>query len=42
MPHSKKIDICKNLGLIFIALSKPFLNEQKNFERLILFKNGIA
>ena len=35
-------DIHKNLEAIFIALLKPSLNEQKNFERLILFRNGIT
>ena len=35
-----KTDISKNLEAIFIALLKPSLNEQKNFERLILFTNG--
>ena len=39
---SKKTDIRKNLEAIFIALLKPSLNEQKNFERLILFRNGIT
>ena len=39
---SKKTDIHKNLEAIFIALLKPSLNEQKNFERLILFRNGIT
>ena len=39
---SKKTDIRKNLEAIFIALLKPCLNEQKNFERLILFRNGIT
>ena len=29
---SKKTDIRKNLEAIFIALSKPSLNEQKKFE----------
>ena len=38
---SKKTDIHKNLEAIFIALLKPSLNEQKIFERLILFRNGI-
>ena len=33
---SKKIDIRKNLEAIFIALLKPSLNEQKNFERSVL------
>ena len=39
---SKKIDIRKNLEAIFNALLKPSLNEQKNFELLILFRNGIS
>ena len=39
---SKKTDICKNLETVFIALLKPSLNEQKIFERLILFRNGIT
>ena len=39
---SKKIDIRKNLEAIFNALLKPSLNEQKNSERLILFRNGIS
>ena len=39
---SKKTDIRKNLEAIFIALLKPSLNEQKNFESLILFRNGIT
>ena len=39
---SKKTDIGKNLEAMFIALLKPSLNEQKNFERLILFRNGIT
>ena len=38
---SKKTDIRKIQEAIFIALLKPSLNEQKNFERLILFRNGI-
>ena len=43
--HDKKIlknDIHKNLEAIFIALLKPSLNEQKTFQRLILFRNGIT
>ena len=39
---SKKTDIRKNLEAIFIALLKPSLNEQKNFECLIIFRNGIT
>ena len=37
---SKKTVISKNLEAIFIALLKPSLNEQKNFEHLIHFVNG--
>ena len=32
----------KNLEAIFIALYKPSLNDQKSFDRLMLFKNGIT
>ena len=32
----------KNLEAIYISLYKPSLNNQKSFERLILFKNGIT
>ena len=39
---SKKTDIRKNLEEIIIALLKTSLNKQKNFERLILFRNGIT
>ena len=39
---SKKTDILKNLEAMFITLLKPSLNEQKNFECLILFRNGIT
>ena len=39
---SKKTDIHRNLEAIFIALLKPSLNEEKNFERSILFRNGIT
>ena len=38
---SKETDIRKNLEAIFIALLKPSLNEQKNFECLILSRNGM-
>lgn len=37
---SKKTDIRKNREAIFTALLQPFLNEQKNFKYLILFRNG--
>ena len=39
---SKKTDICKNLEEIFIALLKRSLNEKKNFEGLIVFRNAIT
>ena len=39
---SKKTHIHKNLEAIFIASLKPSLNEQKNLEHLILFRNGIT
>ena len=32
----------KNLGASYIALWKPNLNEQKDFERLVLFRNGVT
>ena len=32
----------KNLEMLFIRVFKPSLNEQTNFERLILFVNGIT
>ena len=32
----------KNLEALFIALWKPDLNEQKDFERLVLFRNGFT
>lgn len=37
---SKQTDIRKNLEALFTALVKPSISEQKNFERLILFRNG--
>ena len=39
---SKKTDIRKNLEANFIALLKLSLNEQNNFECLIIFRNGIT
>ena len=30
----------KNLKASYIALWKPDLNEQQDFERLVLFRNG--
>ena len=32
----------KNLEASYIALWKPDLNEQKDFERLVLFRNGVT
>ena len=32
----------KNLEALYIALLKPTLNAQKDFERLVLFRNGIT
>ena len=32
----------KNFQVIFIALYKPSLNDQKSFDRLILFRNGVT
>ena len=32
----------KNLEAIFIALYKPSQNDQKSFDRLMLFRNGIT
>ena len=32
----------KNIEAIFIALYKPSLNNQKSFDRLMLFRNGIT
>ena len=32
----------KNLEASYIALCKPDLNKQKDFERLVLFKNGVT
>ena len=34
--------IRKNLEALFIGIIKPFLNEQTNFDRLRLFRNGIT
>ena len=31
----------KNLKASYIAFWKPDLNEQKDFERLVLFRNGV-
>ena len=32
----------KNLEALYIALWKPDLNEQKDFERLVSFRNGVT
>ena len=32
----------KNLEASYISLWKPDLNEQKDFERLLLFRNGVT
>ena len=32
----------ENLEVSYIALWKPDLNEEKNFERLVLFRNGVT
>ena len=40
-PSSQKY-LRKNLEAIFIVLYKPSLNDQKSFDRLMLFKNGIT
>ena len=34
--------IRKNLEALFIGIMKPSLNEQTNFDRLTLFRNGIT
>ena len=38
----KKQSLRKNLEALFIAQLKPYLNEQKEFDRLVLFRNGIT
>ena len=35
------IEIRKNLETSYIALRKPYLNKEKDFERLALFRNGV-
>ena len=32
----------KNLDASYIILWKPFLNDQKDFKRLVLFRNGVT
>ena len=41
-PAPQKRFIRKNLEALFIILLKPSLNEQKEFDCLILFKNGVT
>ena len=38
----KNANIRKNLEASYIALWKPDLNEQKDFERLVFFRNGVT
>ena len=38
----KKAITRKNLEGSYIALWKPDLNEQKDFERLVIFRNGVT
>ena len=38
----KNVKTRKNLEVSFIALWKPDLNKQKDCERLVLFRNGVA
>ena len=38
----KNVKTKKNIKAPFIALWKPDLNEQKDFERLVLFRNGFT
>ena len=37
----KNVKTSKNLEASYIALWKPDLNEQEDFERLVLFRNGV-
>ena len=39
---SKNRAVRKNLESIFIGLMKSSLNKQENFDRLVLFRNGIT
>ena len=38
----KNVKTRKNLEASYIALWKPNLNEKKDFERLVLFRNGVT
>ena len=42
MPPPSKKHLRKNLEAISIALYKPSLSNQKSFDRLMLFRNGIT
>ena len=39
---SKNYKVRRNLGASYIALLRPTLNEQKDFEILTLFRNGVT
>ena len=41
-PGPSQKHLRKNLEAIFIALYKPSLNDEKPFDRLMLFRNGIT
>ena len=41
-PKKKNAKTRKTLKASYIALRKPDLNEQKHFERLVLFRNGVT
>ena len=41
-PAPSQKHLGKNLGPNFIALCKPSPNDQKSFDRLMLFRNGIT
>ena len=41
-PASSQKHLRKNIEAIFIALYKLSLNDQKSFDKLMLFRNGIT
>ena len=41
-PASSQKHFKKNLEAIFIALYKPLLNDQKSFDRIMLFRSDIT
>ena len=41
-PAPSQKHLRKKLEAIFIALYKPLLNDQKSFDRLMFFRNGIT